>query len=63
MSYRFFFRKTFSGKHSFNLSFPPHFLSVHQCQPLLLISVLLLLGLSTGSVLLFSLFSNFSFDC
>ncbi|TYG75618.1 hypothetical protein ES288_D03G046100v1 [Gossypium darwinii] len=27
MSYRFFFRKTFSEKHCFNLSFPSHFIS------------------------------------
>ncbi|TYH56821.1 hypothetical protein ES332_D02G052400v1 [Gossypium tomentosum] len=27
MSYRFFFRKTFSEKHNFNLSFPSHFIS------------------------------------
>ncbi|XP_040955803.1 uncharacterized protein [Gossypium hirsutum] len=53
MSYRFFSirhfpKNTTSTSHFLLISFPPHFLSVHQRQPLLLIGVLLLLGLSTA---------------
>ncbi|KAB2041022.1 hypothetical protein ES319_D02G120900v1 [Gossypium barbadense] len=51
MSNRFYFCKTFSipflvsASRFLFISFPPHFLSVHQRQPLLLIlGVLLLLG-------------------